>query len=193
MKEKVELRQTLRAKRQSLNEADRNRKSLAIANQLALLDSWPASKGIAVYSPADGEIDPKYITAAARACGKAVFLPIVNKEGKLDFAQWREEDRLVFNRFKILEPSCASPYENTDELSIIFLPLVGWDRSGNRLGMGGGFYDKTLASLAAEICLVGLGFSIQEVKQIPVESTDRQLDFVITESEIISKSERMNN
>ena len=139
MKEKVELRQTLRAKRQSLNEADRNRKSLAIANQLALLDSWPASKGIAVYSPADGEIDPKYITAAARACGKAVFLPIVNKEGKLDFAQWREEDRLVFNRFKILEPSCASPYENTDEISIIFLPLVGWDRSGNRLGMGGGF------------------------------------------------------
>ena len=52
--------------------------------------------------------------------------------------------------------------------------------------MGGGFYDKTLSNLPAEFCLVGLGFSIQEVEDVPVESTDVQLDFVITETEIIS-------
>ena len=131
MEEKIELRQILRSRRQSLKEADRDKKSFAIANQLISIDNWPSSTGIAVYSATDGEVDPKYIAKAARVSGKKLFLPIVNEEGKLDFAPWRKKDRLVFNRFNILEPSRSSSSAKVGEISIICLPLVGWDRSLN--------------------------------------------------------------
>jgi 5-formyltetrahydrofolate cyclo-ligase len=70
------------------------------------------------------------------------------------------------------------------ELDIIFLPLVGWDRSGGRLGMGGGFYDRTLAKLSGPV-LVGLSHAEQEVAEVPREEWDVPLQFVVTDTEMV--------
>ena len=191
MSAKKILREKLRAQRRKLSKLEREKKASAMACKIRQLDAWPKCVRIALYFGSDGEISPNHVAENARNCNKEVFLPIVKNDGLLEFALWQKEAVFAVNRFGIPEPDQYAPRIPAQHLGIICLPLVGWDRSGNRLGMGGGFYDKTLSTSISKSCLVGLAFAMQECEEIPAEPTDVPLDFVVTESEIISTGRRI--
>ena len=191
MSTKKILREKLRARRQKLSKLEREQKAFEIACKISQLDAWPKCVRIALYLTSDGEINPNHVAETARNCDKEVFLPIVKNDGLLEFALWQKEAAFEANRFGIQEPDQYAPRISVDQLGIICLPLVGWDRSGTRLGMGGGFYDKTLSTTKSKSCLVGLAFAMQECEAIPSEANDVPLDFIVTESEIISTGRRI--
>ncbi len=114
----------------------------------------------------------------------ATALPVMQGRGApLLFRLWKQGDPLAESQWGIREPA------EGDEVfpDLLFVPLLAFDRSGNRLGYGAGFYDRTLARLRSmqKIITVGLAYSLQEVPQVPSESYDQRLDYVLTEREWI--------
>jgi 5-formyltetrahydrofolate cyclo-ligase len=142
------------------------------------------SRIAAAYWPIRGEADPLPLVTALAAAGLTTTLPRIGARGQpLAFHLWRPGDPLIDGRLGLREPAAISPPVRPD---LLFLPLAAFDRVGHRLGYGAGFYDATLAALAAKRPLaVGLAFSNQEVASIPAEPHDHPLAFVITERETI--------
>lgn len=148
---------------------------------------------LAIYLANDSEIDPNPLLQAAYAEGKRLLLPRLRQK-KLEFVPYRpSESSMRRNRFNIPEPvGKAVPLKNIDA---ICMPLVGFDRQGGRLGMGGGFYDRTFSKGMAKSAadskrrggphLIGLAYACQEVTQLPHEAWDVRMMGVVTEREWI--------
>lgn len=120
------------------------------------------------------------------APGQVWCLPVVQADGSLRFAPWRSGDALRPNRFGIPEPDVApSSALAARDLTLVLLPLLGFDARGNRLGMGGGFYDRTFGfrrdGRSGPPHLVGVAFACQEVAAITPEPWDVALDGALTE------------
>jgi 5-formyltetrahydrofolate cyclo-ligase len=149
------------------------------------------SKRIALYLQNDGEIDPSPLVAIANLHHKNCYLPVLRPRFQhgLWFAEQRSSEQLQPNRFGINEPNphkrrIVPPWA----LDLILLPLVAFDENGNRLGMGGGFYDYTLAYLNKRKIwrkpkLIGVAHELQKVKLLQSNPWDVPLDGVITEKE----------
>jgi 5-formyltetrahydrofolate cyclo-ligase len=103
--------------------------------------------------------------------------------------RYRSDARLLDNRYGIPEPSIQEQQLPAWAMQVVLMPLVGFDRTGNRLGMGGGFYDRTFAfkrnRIHARPLLIGLAHSVQEVAALPTESWDMPLDLIATEKELL--------
>lgn len=147
------------------------------------------SRRIASYVPTDGEIDTDPIVERALQLGKRCYLPVLSRinHDRLWFAPRTTNTDYVLNRYGILEPLVASRLlVRAQDLDLILLPLVGFDEHGNRLGMGGGFYDRSLEFLTRrhrwrKPRLIGLAFDSQKVDTLPQESWDVPLDAVVTD------------
>ena len=178
----------MRERRRSLSAQQQSNASIGLATQLSNLPTFCHSKRIAFYLANDGEIDPSIAMGIAEAAGKKCYLPVLHplKENRLYFAEYQQGDPLVMNRFGIKEPSLKSakivPPMGID---LILLPLVAFDRYGNRLGMGGGFYDRTLAQQKNFTRLIGLAQSCQETDKITQQPWDIALQAIATEKTII--------
>ena len=178
--EKSELRRTLRALRDALPVSERDEAALRVAQQLSTLPQWPGINHIAIYLPRDAELDTTPIASVAREQGKTLYLPVLAPDKHLDFALWQEGAILQSNRYGIPEPDTAAPRMAPANLDLVCLPLVAWTAAGDRLGMGGGYYDRTLEG---ENCLkVGLGYEQQRRDALPREVWDVRLDYVATQA-----------
>lgn len=187
------LRKMLRQKRRALSPQQQQRHANQLRNQIKHLPAFKRAKRVAVYLSQDGEIDLsptiKWIWKAKKSC----FLPVLNqrKRGHLFFSPFKPKQALVKNRFGIPEPRFAMRNMYlARRLDLILMPLVGFDRTGNRIGMGGGFYDRTFAYLNTKgNCqrpkLVGVAHSIQEAEQLPFQAWDIPMQAIITEQEVI--------
>jgi 5-formyltetrahydrofolate cyclo-ligase len=183
----VALRRELRAVRRRIGGSERRAAGLAIARRLLALPIYRRAQHIAAYWPADGEIDPLPALALAHAAGKCCYLPVLHpaRAGHLGFAPWRPKARLLRNRFGIAEP--VGPRQARIEpraLDLVLVPLVGFDMAGSRLGMGGGFYDRSFAFALRPATrrprLVGVAFDCQRVGSLPARPWDVPLDGVVT-------------
>ena len=103
---------------------------------------------------------------------------------RLTFARWQQGAILHPHRYGIPEPPEPVGSSPAGGLDLIVLPLVGWDRRGGRLGMGGGFYDRTLEEVSGPR-LLGLGHSCQELETVPLQAWDVRLDFVATDATLL--------
>lgn len=186
MNDKDALRSQLRAKRGTLAPAERSAHGQDAAQILSRSRHWQEASRVAVYMAADGELDPVSLVRLARAQGKSVYLPALSQNQTLRFLHWEEDAEMVLNRYGIPEPIASAPAAALSELDLVCLPLVAWSRDGTRLGMGGGFYDKTLAGNPRRGLLVGLAYNFQEQAQLPRDPWDVALDLVVTESVLIS-------
>lgn len=191
--DKQGLRDQLRAARRALSP---EQKEIAAANLCANIQKLPdyqEARLIAIYWPHDEEIDSLPILNTALHQAKHCYLPVllIDQRQKLAFASYTPETPLIKNRYGILEPDLAyATLISLSDLDIVFVPVVGFDREGRRLGSGGGFYDATFADLHQTTHkkwpnLVGLAFSCQEVDNIPDDSWDWRLNTIVTENEII--------
>jgi 5-formyltetrahydrofolate cyclo-ligase len=142
---------------------------------------------VAAYWPTGAELDPMPVLQAIldfNAGAKACLPTAIDRDSALRFRLWRPSEELVADVFGIPSPPASAP-EVTPNL--VIAPLLGFDRSGGRLGQGGGHYDRTLAALreARPIFVLGLAFSGQEIEAIATEPHDQQLDAIVTETEFI--------
>lgn len=188
MTDKRELRRQLRANRRSLSRAAQKQAALGLQHQLAQIRDFRNATRIAAYWPFDGEIDPRPALLKSIQHGKQVYLPQLHpfSHGHLLFQQWHTHTHLEHNRYGISEVANATtlPGQPLWTLDLILLPLVGFDSSGARLGMGGGYYDRTLAALAQprprQPRLLGIAHDCQRVATLPVASWDIRLDGIVT-------------
>ena len=135
-------------------------------------------KVIGGYYPYNYEIDAIEILKKLEKFNYHLSLPKIRKNYQMDFFQWSTKDPLEINKFGIPEPvSDVIKLPN-----ILLIPLVAFDKNRNRIGYGGGFYDRYIKKLKKKkkILTIGLAYSFQKVKKIPITKNDIQLDFILT-------------
>lgn len=181
------LRRDLRQRRRALPAAQRIAAAEALARRLLALPFLPARGHVAGYWAMDGEIGLHAFQLGLPA-GLVYCLPVLHGE-QLRFAPWRPGDGLVTNRFGIPEPDVAPSSAMTPEqMALVVMPLVGFDDQGHRLGMGGGWYDRSFAwriAAPAPPWLVGVGFALQRTEALDVQDWDVRPDAICTESDTL--------
>lgn len=192
MSDRPSLRRQLRATRRGLSAAARIAAAEAVATRLLALPFAPATGHVAGYWAMDGEIAlHAWQLRLPRAC--TYCLPVLGDDDRLRFAPWRPGAPLRENRFGIPEPDVATDALLPPErMAMVVVPLVGFDARCHRLGMGGGWYDRSFAfrrECGAPPWLVGAGFSLQQVDVLATEAWDVGLDAVCTESGTLLSSE----
>lgn len=186
-----QLRRMLRKARRALTPSEQRRAALGLYRQLAQHPLFRRAKHISLYLPTDGEIDPRLLLRAAQRRGKATYLPVLSAwpRTKMVFQRVRPGEKLLPNRFRILEPRVnISQQRKVCALDLVLLPLVGFDDAGGRLGMGGGFYDRSLAYLARrqswrKPTLLGLAHECQKVERLVQASWDVPLAGTVTDKQ----------
>jgi len=184
----TDIRKLKRSQRQALSADEQQLHSLALCDTLTKLKSYRNSQHIACYLANDGEIDPYLLIEHAWFANKDIYLPVLSPiKDSLYFAPYDINSEFKLNRFNIAEPIChPSDWIKASQLDLILLPLVAFDLAGNRVGMGGGFYDRTLAYLQhrrhwRKPTLMGLAHEIQKVDNLDRQNWDIPLNGIITE------------
>lgn len=186
MSPRLDLRLELRKRRSALSRAAREHAAQDIARRLALDPRYRRSRSIAAYLAVNGEVDCAPLIHAALEQGKQIYLPCIQPDGHMRFQRWTPATPMRRNRFGILEPSTpARAYLPPQSLDMALMPLVGFDPRGNRLGMGGGYYDRTFAWLRHRPRpriphLIGLAHDFQFVRRLGRAYWDVPLDGAVT-------------
>lgn len=184
-----ELRRSIREGRRSIPTALHQEHSSAICQHIIRSPQFRRAKRIALYLPNDGEIDLQPLISEAWSRNKRCYLPVLMpfSENRLWFAPLEPGERMVLNRFGISEPD-RNGYQMVKPWSIdlLLMPLVAFDHHGNRMGMGGGFYDRSFAYLRQRNSwrkphLLGTGFELQRVEKLPQQPWDIPLHSVVSE------------
>ena len=188
-------RQRLRSARAMLSRRRRRQAALSVARRALHLPCLRSARHVACYMAVGAELDVGPLIRALMARGKQCYLPVLARWPRrtLRFAR---VGRLQINRLGIPEPR-DRPLRASQTLDVVFAPLLAFDDDGTRLGMGGGYYDRSLRYLTPprlwrHPAFVGLAYDIQRMQRLPVESWDIPLRAVVTERAVyqMSDSER---
>ncbi len=195
MASRHELRQQLRQQRRALSSSERKQLSHRICQNLVRDRHYQHARHITLYLANDGEVDVNYLIRHAWAMGKQVYLPVLGLRhtGRLWFLPYAPGDSLYLNRFGIAEPVHAQRdrYQPLRRIDMVVLPLVGFDKHGHRLGMGGGYYDRSLAHRAGSTShwcrprCCGVAFDLQQCENIQSHPWDVPLDMIATETAVL--------
>ena len=186
------IRKQLLQQRKSLGSKQQIQASKAIAQHLINSKSYKNAKKIALYQAVNFEADPASLQIDSQ---KQFYLPVLAKDKKqgLLFAPRHDNSKYTLNQFSIPEPVCPEQeLLKGEQLDLVVVPLLGFDCQGNRLGMGGGFYDRSFSfknkkpSTLSKPILIGFAYAFQEIEKIETESWDVKLDFIITENGVIN-------
>jgi len=185
------IRKKIRRRRQALDQHYCHQSAIAACKLLTRLPRFRIARNIAMYIPADGELDPLPVLQLAANMGKKCYLPVLHPmQQKLWFAPWQAGEPLGTNRFGIPEPKLlhgdmTPPWA----LDLVLTPLVAFDRHGTRLGMGGGYYDRSFAYMKRrqyfrKPILIGYGYEFQHLKKLSRNQWDIPIHMAITEQQI---------
>jgi 5-formyltetrahydrofolate cyclo-ligase len=184
------LRASLRSHRRAVTAAGRARAARQVARYAESAFNLRSGQRIGIYAATAEELDTSFLIELALRRGCRVYLPRIDRRARtrvMHFAPLSARSRV--NRFGIIEPE-GPRLPSVRLLDVVFLPLVGFDRHGTRLGMGGGYYDRAfgfrrLRSSWHAPLLVGIGYASQEVEHITPAAHDVPLDIVITERGVL--------
>ena len=160
----------------------------ALFEHVIALKEYQRGQHIAAYWAVNGEIGLDPVIEHALEQGKNIYLPILD-EIDLRFAPYTKDTPLRTNRFRLSEPDVSDEaMQNPRQLDLVLAPLVVFDPACNRIGMGGGYYDRTFefrrTSDATSPALIGVAHEIQRIEQLQPEPWDVQLDAVVTDQHI---------
>ncbi|KTF15709.1 5-formyltetrahydrofolate cyclo-ligase [Pseudoalteromonas sp. H105] len=191
---RANLRQEVRKRRQKLSKIEqKNAAEHLKVNFIQHLKRYKTTKNlhIGIYLSNDSELDTSLLIKELWSINHHLHLPVIHPFNgtTLYFQRYEENSPMTPNRYGILEPKLnCSQICPLQDLDYLLMPLVAFDNHGNRLGMGGGFYDKTLARYHRENWqtpqLIGLAHQCQHVESLPVEPWDVPLNFIITPQKI---------
>ena len=142
-------------------------------------------KNLGGYFPVNFEVDDLEILKNFERKGFKISLPVIKKNFQMDFYQWSFTEILKINKYGIPEPEAKKLIYP----EILLVPLVGFDLKLNRLGYGGGFYDRLINKLSQKkkILKIGLALSDQKIDKVPVNKYDQKLDYIVTNKYIVGK------
>jgi 5-formyltetrahydrofolate cyclo-ligase len=181
---KTEIRRDAVARRDALPAAERLAAAAAIAGRPLPVAVRPGAI-VSGFSPLKSEINPVPLMRAFAAAGATLALPVVAGRGKpLTMRSWNFGEPLVSGVWGIREPPPRAPEVFPD---ILIVPMLAFDRTGQRIGYGAGYYDMTIARLRGmkPVVALGIAYAAQEIAQIPTTPRDAALDLVLTERETI--------
>lgn len=185
------MRKHLRELRTRVVAGERMAAAETLLHSLEQLPEFIVDRCVAGYWAVSGEMPLHAAYANVRRREQTYCLPILTDANTLRFAAWTAGAPLRANRYGIPEPDVAQSAQlQANAVDVVLLPLLGFDRNGNRLGMGAGYYDRTFAFLRdvqrpARPLLVGIGYHFQELPALAPQAWDVKLDFVATDRELI--------
>lgn len=183
-----EMRQANRNRRAALTPEQLERAAAALAQKILQLSCYQQAYHVAVYFAVHGEISLDPVIDHALAHGKRVYLPNLDRQS-LRFSPYFHEQKMRINKFRLPEPDVADEEMlQPGQLDLVLAPLVVFDDERNRIGMGGGFYDRSFAMRkdpkVTDPVLIGVAHELQKVDRIVPEDWDVRLDMVITDQSI---------
>ena len=185
--EKKEIRKTILKKRRALDENEVKYLSDMICEKLKSSDIFADAEDLCLYMPINNEVDVPAIAEEARRQGKRLWLPRVDGE-TMDFFRYDEDTVLVTGSYDIMEPDSDEMLE-PDENTLIIMPGAVFSESRDRIGYGGGYYDRYLEKypqcITAAVC-----YDFQILESIPSEEHDRKPDAIVSEKRIIASDDQ---
>ena len=184
----AELRQHNRRLRTKLDQKNLDEASENLGVLVGSLPEYSRASRIAVYFAVNGEISLDFVIDQALLQGKQIYLPNLDKKS-LRFSPYTRQQKMRINRFKLPEPDVAdSEMLTPEELDLVLAPLVVFDTERNRIGMGGGFYDRSFAFRKDpgihDPVLAGVAHELQRVERLNPEPWDVRLDMIVTDQQI---------
>ncbi|WOH39260.1 5-formyltetrahydrofolate cyclo-ligase [Thalassotalea fonticola] len=194
-KTRAQIRADIRGLRQQLTKQQQQQASTAIADSLSQHPQLIAANTVAVYLANDGELDLSNFIDWCWQQNKQVYLPVIHPfcKGHLLFLHYQPNTKLIANKYGIAEPKLnVSKVLPLNQLDVLISPLVAFDDQGNRIGMGGGFYDRTLANWhkqTQQLLIqptqikpfpIGVAHNCQKIIQVPIEHWDIPLPEILT-------------
>lgn len=155
--------------------------AMLIADNFFASVPWQLARSIAGYLPIQNEADVAPLLRQLADQGKDLLLPaVLGPDLPLEFRRWHPDDRLEPGPFNTLQPAGTAERAVPD---LLLVPMLAFDESGGRLGYGGGYYDRTLATLRQKspAVAVGIAYAAQKMTNLPCEAHDQPLDWVVTE------------
>ena len=183
MTTKAQLRTEIAEHRRSLTCRWLTNTSLRIVEQIQCLDAFKTAKHIALYKAIAGEVDLDRLFAACWHLNKRTSIPVFNRTLKTyELAEITANTQFVTGNYGIQEPEHPSPVA-IDTINLIIVPGVAFDTNGNRLGRGGGYYDRMLDGFRG--ATAAAAFEFQLFSNIPYESCDMPVNYIVTESKVV--------
>ena len=189
--DKRALRRSLRHQRRALSEHEQRLAAQRLCQRLKTLPEIRRARRLSLYLPVNGEIDPTPLLPWLRQRNVDIYLPVLRpfSANHLWFVAYRSDTPMVKNRFGIWEPDVRFSAQRRNRLpawalETLIVPLVGFDANANRMGMGGGFYDRSLAFMhrpGPSPTLIGVAHACQQVASLPVEPWDVPLQVVVSD------------
>jgi 5-formyltetrahydrofolate cyclo-ligase len=177
------MRRELRQRRAALSPEEQAAVSAAVGSQLAKIAALSRSPVVGGYRAIRGEVDIDAALSRLHDDGAMVTVPRVSGD-HMDFLPWTSGSETITGSFGIDEPINGEPVQFSRH-DVVLVPLVAFDETGQRLGQGGGFYDRAIAAAgAARPLLIGVAHAFQQVRSVPVEAWDMPLDAVVTEERV---------
>ena len=177
------MRRELRQRRAALSPEEQAAVSAAVGSQLAKIAALSRSPVVGGYRAIRGEVDIDAALTRLHDDGAMVTVPRVSGD-HMDFLPWTSGSETITGSFGIDEPITGEAVQFSQH-NVLLVPLVAFDLSGQRLGQGGGFYDRAIAAAGADCpILIGVAHAFQQVKSVPVEAWDMPLDAVVTEERV---------
>lgn len=184
-------KQQLREQAHAARNAQQNKDQLSkiICDTFMALPEYAKAQTVMFYIDVRSEVRTRHSLPAALQSGKTIIVPWCNDAGELELFRLNSMDELAVGMYKILEPkqelrSLPEKQVRPEELDLVMVPGVAFDRRGARMGHGKGYYDKLLQHARKDTPLVALAFECQLFPEIPVGSHDIFMDKIITESQI---------
>lgn len=189
--EKKALRKEILTKRKNIDTAEKEEMDKKILDRFFESKYYKEAKKIFIYISYDSEIDTIKIIDKAFKDGKKIYVPRTEFESRLmDAVEITSFDNLIKSSYGILEPSINTPYINPNELDLIVVPGVAFDKKGGRMGYGAGFYDRYFKKInknnIEKITKLALAYDFQVLEEVPMSAQDVPVDYIITEKEFIN-------
>ena len=187
MQSKSELRRRILDKRSSLSNEERLKNSLFICDSIGefLSKEFITSAAFALYEAINSEVDLASLAEKMQKQGARVLKPaMLAGQGNMEFVDWSAD----FDQRRIVPAveMCGMKTASAEDINVVICPVVAFDKNRNRLGYGGGYYDRYLSRLSDDALKIGVAFACQEVDAIPTEEHDISLDYIVTEKVAIS-------
>ncbi|MEZ9229689.1 5-formyltetrahydrofolate cyclo-ligase [Vibrio amylolyticus] len=184
------IRSQIRERRNQLQADTQHQAGLDLIRQFSTIPEISSAHHIAIYLSTDGEVNTTPLIEWLWAQGKSVYLPVLHpfSKGQLLFLHYTPDTPVVLNKYQIIEPKLNQTLvKPVAELDLICTPLVAFDSTGQRLGMGGGYYDRTLGTWFKRkegAIPIGLAHDCQHVEALPTEAWDVPLPKIVTPSRV---------
>jgi 5-formyltetrahydrofolate cyclo-ligase len=182
------LRKSLRQARRQLSPKQQDQAAIQLHHRISSQRFFRKAKRIAFYLPSDGEIDPSLLLADALMRGQQCYLPSIHpfRPDRLIFLRYRHGEPLLPHRWGLWQPALRhGALVQARALDLVFVPLVGFDKACNRLGMGKGFYDKSFSFRTRtgrhRPKLIGLAHECQRVESLETRTWDVRMDKIVTD------------